>query len=1504
MGQTSSQEIEPSVSPVKKAPAPPRPQEPPKLQLAPRLPSYAVPENKVLPTELPSRPLRAVSSPFSKSNADSDELSVDKENKPLENGSVNLDHNFFPEDQTACEISDQDSDVNSVKGREKYKAPSPPTEKVLPVNSQGHVDNIFLDPFYNRAALAHRRTNSLDRLPASRVNGHPRRPISAVNLTSSEHTIFEDPEEANQNNKYTSLPQKSTFPMDYSYAVTYAQLAGHRRKKVQTKLESEKEILLKQQSLPELKGKKDMEPSVDMYVTHEGEIDLDSLTPKKKKYKAPAPPSTPKVSKHAVILHTHNSGRPIKTAHAPVSSHKKVLAPAEPPVEPPVDYDTDEIVTHSVTLQNQSVQPSYSNGIDAALKSPPKMSEVERVSNGKERISNGIGRAVDSPISVDIKIVGLPMVPSEKVSEKKVTQNPVPLGALRRQMSGADPVSPTSPKSPPPPVKPKPLRSPDEGRFTFPSVPGKLDTDVVTVNGQIIPEVPMQDPVQNEVVSLSIDCKSKIVKSAVASPPVTISPVASSLVVSPVVTTAPVISSPKATPPVISPPVAPVVPGSIVIHPVINLSDRNGIGVPKTSPEVHPIQRENRSTIHLSSEGKTNLIRKQNSVDVEVTNPQHACLNAVISGHEREVNPVINNSKSEIQVNSRESVQDNVGNHLHEERTKDSSFVTADIKPIPLGLTADIILEKSTVCENNPATLPQSQSGSESGVAMLLSDQSFESLTTGDRSMDVVVAEGEEEPLSSEGQVSQGTMTIVPSDMVDRVVSLSRSVSTSSSDSAKPMSPPLTPDDSQHPKMNSLLQNDIVAAAQVRVLKLKKPATAPPPPKDPEEVFKEELAKIHKEREVRITRNLSRDKDTASSGTESDQHQGEASTRDVMPDKDNDSGIQACSFSEDWTPEHDLEDSDDENRSVLTSRSGMFYDGREAKTNKPKVKPSNSMSSNARVKVLRKSDSDATDKFGSLRRFRDNVHKSVKHALSSVNRPSSKPSKLDKRSSLPVPAPTTAELKQPVFRKLDPDAEQQPSESKISENGQHGTHTDSEQKPSKEESSKDSDQQVTKKAGVAYVSGNGQIVLLPEFETVTSPSKPETEDGHRAPKRWKKMKKFAYMATTRKKEKQKMEQLLRERVEEQERRMEAERQKQMEMEKEFMKVRQVDKPILKAHLDDDSDYPIRNENVSKTTSPREVPPKKSEPLQNPQGQVTVNGTAQGKITQNDAQPYAVTSFSMPGLVQAPGVMANGQPVVSPIILTGNGHAYNPWLPTQPVQNPAYPASMGWGISNYPQYPATSLPYDLTNYMQMLDISGQSVPVNNGLMNGFSIPTQSQVNSGIQYNGTTNYTVMNPVHFQQPNSVEANNYNNKRSLKQTIYVNPNTVDDSVLNQMYAEYQNGNSQQSRKERKKTSNPLYYSSDEEEEYDVSDVHTGHTHSKGTVARISVPDHHIHPPHYDGGDAEMSSPCSIASSSADSGSPYPVKFNGAATQSARFRSGSTSDTVNLDESYSSADR
>ena len=348
MGNHQSQQPQSPVDVVRRPPT--RPEAPPSArpisQLGPNGPSYHSPENLVLPKEIPIMKLRPVSMELSKYNPEYQDIYGYKDNEDLENEQENEDKSETVENFSKS-------------------PPRPP-----PPSQNGHIPNSALDkdrpvsqvsPVQNGNVKTEPKKVKINENVAYRPTH--RRQMSASgssNLTGQEHIIFEEPEESidmrgkidplYQSYPGVSLPVKNNFNLDYSYQLTYVQLAEHRRQKTLEELERKtgKKISELSADLNENVEKPPfMRDEYSRVSTRSTGSTGSGLTNKKKK--APAPPSQPPPGPPAP---PSKSGVPIQKPKTPVYS---------PENEPIPDYDLGESPKRQFILPRYTVGPVPKN---------------------------------------------------------------------------------------------------------------------------------------------------------------------------------------------------------------------------------------------------------------------------------------------------------------------------------------------------------------------------------------------------------------------------------------------------------------------------------------------------------------------------------------------------------------------------------------------------------------------------------------------------------------------------------------------------------------------------------------------------------------------------------------------------------------------------------------------------------------------------------------------------------------------------------------------------------------------------------------------------------------------------------------------------------------------------------------------------------------------------------------------------------------------------------------
>lgn len=448
-------------------------------------------------------------------------------------------------------------------------------------------------------------------------------------------------------------------------------------------------------------------------------------------------------------------------------------------------------------------------------------------------------------------------------------------------------------------------------------------------------------------------------------------------------------------------------------------------------------------------------------------------------------------------------------------------------------------------------------------------------------------------------------------------------------------------------KLSSLLQHDIKIAAQAKATKMVKHTTpVKEKPKDPAQVFREQLQKAAAEREARCKEGKTIDSQLAEQKkkeqeqeenlvfksdtvtvrrSESTKENGEVNeTKDLgndeeekefprpkfikksstapsglnvknsrqrQPDSDEEDASKSYRESvygtNDWVPEDDLSDDNLSDDQTMTSpRNGM--EGFKTSIIPQKVKDLKTKGKAPKVKEkkYKKNSDSSTDerrKFDSIKKFKKSVHKSVRNAFGSISKASGKIMKKQKSEDFEVIQDVprnwklSASHSEPSFDRMmmsngleeredsSDDDESSVLESSVSES--HSSHKASESNgrgddersdddDDNEEDNKEHDISTMKRAGVAYVNKKGQIVLLPEYESVNGHGSEHFEGS--APKLIPKKKKFTYDATVRRKEREMKEEIISKDVHEKEKQREEEKKKEKETELEFRRLRELE----------------------------------------------------------------------------------------------------------------------------------------------------------------------------------------------------------------------------------------------------------------------------------------------------------------------------------------------------------
>ena len=359
MGNNNSHHASNNISTADVVRRPPnRPQAPPSSrpisELGPRGPSYLEPENQVLPKELPSMiKLRPVSMELSKYNTDYQNIYSNQEN-------VDADDNDNIISADKANIVNSESTSTSL--------PSRPPQPL----ANGHIANgSVVNAVETQKPVLNgniQTQSSQNVVPVSTKNA-PYRPSHRRQMSlGQEHIILEEPEETIDSRVKLdplmqsfpgttgpSLPVKNNFNLDYSYQLTYVQLAEHRRNKTIEELEKRTGKSMSELSADLIEHAD--KPSFNRDASSRASSRSSGSALSSKKKKAPAPPG------QASSSSTPRSTSPSKKTYTV-------------DYEPPIDYDLD-----SPRKPNQNFKAASPNGMlprysAKGLQSPGKVSST------------------------------------------------------------------------------------------------------------------------------------------------------------------------------------------------------------------------------------------------------------------------------------------------------------------------------------------------------------------------------------------------------------------------------------------------------------------------------------------------------------------------------------------------------------------------------------------------------------------------------------------------------------------------------------------------------------------------------------------------------------------------------------------------------------------------------------------------------------------------------------------------------------------------------------------------------------------------------------------------------------------------------------------------------------------------------------------------------------------------------------------------------------------------
>lgn len=1308
MGQNSSHSqsfsAPPQTDPVdlglRKRRAPPRPKSVP---LEPKKPTYAVPENRVLPIIQPKDlKLRAVSLELSKFNPEyanvflkKDSIDDDRDQIAIfkyESTSPDFAKKKLKEtDETSNVIIRNghtspdvvnDNHVVPVSPENASKHPENSVEIISKsaLNDSGIIAGVTVGSFetFPNSSLTNGnhvslRTNSLDRNRKSQP--HKRAPSVANSFISSEDTIFEDPSEygsehgrqaLNLSYPSGSLPQKATFSLELPYNHTYAQLAKHRRIERIAKIQKEADDLI----LLELKNRS-KENLLERQTSKASTLSSDSNDSVKKKKAAPLPPSE------------SNSNSKADSRLKPLSnSRSKFPKPEDPPVDYDIEYSPPEI---RATKQQATTAPAPKT----KTVSPPPVLPKSYKTRGNQLKSPTTKAPViySQQDAKSLKPIESVMTPPKKFMDSVETES---------NLSNIELI-------PPPP----------QFSDSQPAIEGRES------NNKVLHRQSSNDRLS----------KSNLPPNAVTTS----------------------------------------VNSNVVTNNSRTLSKQTELN-DTTKPEL------NSSLINASVESNNDSITRVHSTAVET-----------VKTNEGNKNIDETDNKPTVEMPTTAPIKSQEESTLSSKKI--SSLLKYDI------ITAAQARGSKVQTKAIPPLKKKPKDAHE-----VFKDELVKACTKREDSRKNSV---QEENISKDVLLKAGGITVTKK--------------RSNADETKKEDNLI-----RDPIKHDNLKIDVGWSGN-------------------QDMMKRSVSQDQSSTYEPLSRDRSVSDTAAYSGYRRDDYKSRQRETDILEQN----GLSAKSiFSEDWTPECDLSDSDLDNPDPITSRWALS-DGF-----KPGIVPN-------KVSTLQKNNAkhkrqtseyteDKANKYGSLRRIKHTVRKGVINAFDSISKG---PGKLIKKQR---PQDTAADV-QPVNWTMHDGQQQEiapvPSatgrlyekrrdkktvdNAKYEDSDDGGTLKGSKisKSYSKEsldevgnERSRDEKVHIMRRAGVAYVGGKGEIVLLPDFETVElgEDGKILNDDGGRAPKIFrKKKKKFAFEATVRQKQHQERDQILTEKVRENELYLEAERQKQMELEREFRRVRFPDKAHVHHHRQQSAPEP-------------RTAPLVTDVRQQQSQQAQLNQAMMASPT-TIAAP--INFQTLPNLTQ----MANysnwmTQPMMAPTTLpTGMG------LGMQPQLNPAM---FTGGLNNNLQYERY-----LTDYMAMLGnnaAANQQIAymVNNVNWTGAGFSNNQLPATLIHPNDPKYYPGLNTDSLQ----TDAAKLEMFRMMQANGFRNSGTPTDSIdqliANKQFGsksgEYKDIYSEEQLEEmlNKKRSNPVYYSSDEDDRLS-EDKFVVRSSGKSELARIQVHDY-----------------------------------------------------------------
>ncbi|XP_071099754.1 uncharacterized protein [Haliotis cracherodii] len=650
---------------------------------------------------------------------------------------------------------------------------------------------------------------------------------------------------------------------------------------------------------------------------------------------------------------------------------------------------------------------------------------------------------------------------------------------------------------------------------------------------------------------------------------------------------------------------------------------------------------------------------------------------------------------------------------------------------------------------------------------------------------------------------------------------------------------------------------------RVRVLKPKLPPITLEKPKDQNEMFREQLARAYEDRAKRREEDLRRkeeekkkklveqdEEEEKNMSARSNKKHGESveilrklsqdldkkwisSSRSRSPevfsshetDDDDLSSEEIKSpghrrvFSDDWTPEHDLESDDDiEDRHTAYSHQRSTSEGFKSSMVPTKF---NELKKNSKGKYIRKqseSSNDDKNKYGSIRKLKKTVNKSVRNAFGSLSRASGKLLRKQKSMDLdsdvapPPPPPSNWHLSVSSNQLNGPP---RPLERRLSQGNILTSEEESSEEENEQQQRMSSQLESLNPELNGYIPGQTNSLQRGNIGI-------ETTLGYRLYKK-KNKKKNGYIPNAQQQHDPR-EVFMSEQIKEKERQIEMEKHRQLEMEKEMLRLKALEQEerfqrLQTAHFH--QQLQIVQQNMSTGGSTISAPP--LPPAEGLHG-------------------YNMPGY--PGQPQAyPHIMNQGQPAVTQVLETpfGNGSSV-PTLPNLTSIDINY-------LTNLMRMNGVQPPTSSQQWAYLLNSVSHSAQPRQGksMYSGHDLSSQShQVKSMYVTTPGPDLTKMFTGRCLDDNHMATQKHNmmeflGARGQSQSFSSLDRQHDPSDINSLLQEYQRSASLHAppapslSEKVKQRSNPMYYSSDEEDlSSGLSPARTGRNY----VASVHVKD------------------------------------------------------------------